>query len=60
MGCSNRGASLTAALNSGKQPLTCLAAAPDFESIGNSDLRPHDTGTIPVWISQLTIAANLL
>lgn len=58
--CSDTRTSLTAALNSHKQPFTCLAAAPDFEAIGNSDLHPHDTGTIRVWILLLSIAANLL
>lgn len=58
--CSDTGTSLTAALNSQKQLFTCLAAAPDFEAIGNSDLHPHDTSTIAVWILLLSIAANLL
>lgn len=60
MACSGRGTSSAAALNSGKQPFLRLAAAPDFEAIGNSDLHPHDTGTIRVWILLLSIAANLL
>lgn len=56
----DRGTNLTAALNSGNQPFTRLAAASDFGAIGNLNLHPHDTGTIRVWILPLSIAANLI
>lgn len=60
MAWSDRGTNLTAALSSGNQPFTCLAAASDFGAMGNSSLHPCDTGTIRVWILPLSIAANLI
>lgn len=59
--CSDRGTNLTAALNSGNQPFTHLAAASDFGAIRNLDLHPTTaaqyrsgcchTASLPIWYS---------